>query len=59
MVFAPSDSTDKYSNGVVLIAFKDWLYCQWQTSATDGDAQDTWVAYGKSQDGINWSAPMT
>ena len=24
-VFEPSDATDKFSNGVVLIGFKDWL----------------------------------
>lgn len=58
-VFRPSDTTDHFTNGVVMIAFKDYLYCQWQSSATDEDAADTWVAYSRSQDGKNWSAPMT
>ena len=57
-VFQPVDTTDHFSNGVVLVAFEDWLYCQWQSSATDEDAQDTWVAYSRSQDGVNWSPPM-
>ena len=58
-VFAPSDSTDKFSNGVVLKGFKGMLYCQWQSAAKDEDAQDTWVAYSRSQDGLNWSDPET
>lgn len=57
-VFRPSDTTDHFSNGVVMTAFKGWLYCQWQSSRTDEDAQDTWVAYSRSQDGIHWSPPM-
>lgn len=57
-IFAPSDSTDKYSNGVVMTAFNGYLYCQWQSSAVDEDASDTWVAYSRSEDGITWSAPM-
>lgn len=57
-VFSPSDSTDHYSNGVVMTAFKGWLYCQWQSSAQDEDAPDTWVAYSRSSDGKNWSTPM-
>jgi hypothetical protein len=58
-IFQPVDSTDHYSNGVVMAVFKDWLYCQWQSSAKDEDAQDTWVAYSRSQDGKSWSPPMT
>ena len=57
-IFSPSDSTDHYSNGVVLTFFKGWFYCQWQSSAQDEDALDTWVAYSRSQDGKNWSSPM-
>lgn len=57
-VFAPSDSTDKYSNGVIMIGFKDYLYCQWQSSSVDEDASDTWVAYSRSQDGKNWTPPL-
>jgi hypothetical protein len=56
-IFRPSATTDHYSNGVVLVAFKGWLYAQWQSSATDEDAPDTWVAYSRSSDGINWSPP--
>lgn len=57
-VFAPNDTTNQFSNGAVLTAFKDVLYCQWQSSATDEDAEDTYVAYSMSMDGENWSEPM-
>ena len=57
-VFAPNASTDKFSNGVVMVAFKDTLYCMWQSSALDEDNVDTWVAYSRSADGINWTTPM-
>ncbi len=58
-VFSPTDDTDKFSNGVVMAAFKGSLYCMWQSSATDEDAADTWVAYSRSDDdGKTWSAPM-
>ncbi len=57
-VFSPTSSTDHYSNNVVLVAFKDWLYCQWQSSATDEDSDDTWTAYSRSKDGKTWTAPM-
>ncbi|MBN1184538.1 MAG: exo-alpha-sialidase [Bacteroidales bacterium] len=57
-IFAPVDSTDHYSNGVVMVAFKDTLYCQWQSSETNEDSDDTWVAYSKSTDGKTWTDPM-
>lgn len=57
-VFAPTASTDQFSNGAVLTAFKGKLYCMWQSSATDEDAPDTWVAYSRSADGISWTEPM-
>lgn len=58
-VFAPSAETDHFSNGVVLAAFKGNLYCMWQSSKTDEDASDTWVAYSRSTDnGKTWSSPM-
>ncbi len=58
-VFAPGDETDHFSNGVVMIAFKGALYCMWQSSQTDEDAADTWVAYSRSLDeGKTWSTPM-
>lgn len=56
-VFAPTDSTDQFSNGVVMVAFKGHLYCQWQSSAKDEDAPGTWVAYSRSSDGVNWTVP--
>lgn len=57
-IFLPGETTDHYSNGVVLTVFNDWFYCQWQSSQDNEDAEDTWVAYSRSQDGRNWSAPM-
>ena len=57
-IFQPSDTTDKYSNGVVLIPFKNHLYAQWQSASKDEDASDTWVAFSRSSDGIHWSEPM-
>ncbi len=57
-IFKPTDSTDQFSNGAVMIAFKDQLYCQWQSSAKDEDSEDTWVAYSSSTDGKHWSSPM-
>jgi hypothetical protein len=57
-IFRPTDQSDHFSNGVVLVAFKGWLYAQWQSSAQSEDTPDTWTAYARSQDGKNWSAPM-
>lgn len=56
-IFAPSERTDRFSNGVVLIPFKGRLYAQWQSSARDEDSADTWVAYSVSEDGRTWSPP--
>jgi len=56
-VFAPGETTDRFSNGVVLTPFKGRLYAQWQSSARDEDAPDTWVAYSVSDDGEIWRAP--
>lgn len=56
-VFSPTDNSDHYANGVVLVAFKGKFYCQWQSSKTDEDSEDTWVAYSESEDGKTWSAP--
>lgn len=56
-IFRPGDTTDRFSNGAVLIAFKGTLYAQWQSSARDEDAPDTWVAYSTSVDGRTWTAP--
>ena len=58
-IFHPQDNIDKYSNGVVLVAFKGYLYAQWQSSSRDEDAIDTWVAYSRSSNGRNWTKPMT
>jgi hypothetical protein len=43
---------------VVLIPFKGRLYAQWQSSARDEDAADTWVAWSVSADGRTWSPPQ-
>lgn len=56
-VFAPTQGSDKFSNGVVLMPFKGRLYAQWQSSARDEDTADTWVAYAVSDDGRTWTAP--
>lgn len=57
-VFKASDATNHYCNGVVMTEFKGKLYTQWQSSATDEDAADTWVAYSVSDDeGKTWSEP--
>ena len=51
-VFRPGPGTDQFSNGAVPI------FVQWQSSARDEDAPDTWVAYSVSDDnGDQWSAP--
>lgn len=57
-VFKATASSDHYSNGVVMVGFKGYLYCQWQSSDTNEDSPDTWVAYSRSQDGKTWTAPM-
>ena len=58
-VFAPSDDTDHFSNGICMVGFKGGLYCMWQSSKTDEDSSDTWVAYARSMDGgSTWSQPM-
>jgi hypothetical protein len=57
-IFKPQSSTDKFSNGVVLLPFKGKLYAQWQSSPKDEDSQDTWVAYSVSSNGSRWSAPV-
>ena len=56
-VFSAADDTDHYVNGVVMAEFNGKLYCQWQSSAVDEDAEDTWVAYSVSEDGESWSEP--
>ena len=58
-VWSAQDNGPHYANGVVMAAFKGSLYCMWQTSAQDEDADDTWVAYARSTDeGKTWSEPM-
>ncbi len=56
-VFSADEGTDHYVNGVFMTEFKGKIYCQWQSSAVDEDAEDTWVAYSVSDDGVNWSEP--
>ncbi len=57
-IFRPHAGAMQYNNGVVLMPFKGRLYAQWQSSARDEDAPDTFVAYSTSPDGEHWSAPM-
>lgn len=56
-IYKPNDETNKYNHGAVLISFKGMLYAQWQSSAKDKDAPDTWIAYSTSSDGLNWTSP--
>lgn len=57
-VFQPTETTDHYSNGVVLAAFKGSLYCMWQSASKNEDYPDTWVAWSKSSDnGLTWTTP--
>lgn len=57
-IFKAGEGTDHYANGVVMTAFKDALYCMWQSSSKDEDSDDTWVAYCRSTDGgETWSKP--
>lgn len=57
-VFSPKDEDNHYANGVVMAAFKDRIYCMWQSSPKDEDSDDTWVAYSISSDeGLTWSKP--
>lgn len=58
-IFRATEGTDHYANGVVMTAFKEKLYCMWQSSPKDEDTDDTWVAYSiSSDDGKTWSKPM-
>jgi hypothetical protein len=57
-IFKASDASDHYGNGAAMIGFKGYLYCMWQSSPTNEDSPDTWVAYSRSQDGAIWTAPM-
>nr|WP_321410006.1 exo-alpha-sialidase [uncultured Carboxylicivirga sp.] len=56
-IYSASDSTDKYCNGAVAIAFKERLYCMWQSSEKDEDSHDTRVMYSFSNDGKVWTNP--
>jgi len=57
-VFKATPTSDHYCNGIVMVGFKGYLYCQWQSSDTNEDSPDTWVAYSRSQDAKSWTAPM-
>lgn len=58
-IYSASDTTDHYANGAVMAAYRDRLYCMWQSSAKDEDSDDTWVAYSTSADeGKTWSRPL-
>ena len=54
-VWKAADDGDHYCNGVCIVKFKDKLYCQWQSSQTDEDAEDTHICYSISADmGKTW-----
>ena len=55
-IFSPTPGSDQFSNGVVMVGFKGQLFAQWQSSASDEDSPDTWVAYSRSSDGKSWAA---
>jgi len=57
-VWRAEEKTDHYANGACLACFKGRLYVQWQSSARDEDAADTWVAFASSADGEAWTAPQ-
>lgn len=58
-IFETGEGTDHYANGVVMTAFKDIIYCMWQSSPKDEDSEDTWVAFSRSTYGGNhWTKPQ-
>lgn len=58
-VWKAADSGDHYCNGVCLAQYNGKIYCQWQSSATDEDSDDTHVMYSISSDkGRTWSDPQ-
>ena len=58
-IFKAGEDNDHYTNGVVMTAFKNVLYCMWQSSPKDEDSDDTCVAYSRSTDGGNhWTKPQ-
>lgn len=57
-IFSSKEKGDHYANGVVMVAFKNQLYCMWQSSLRDEDSDDTKVVYStSSDDGMTWSKP--
>ena len=59
-IFSAKAKGDHYANGVVMAAFKNKLYCMWQSSLKDEDSDDTKVVYStSSDDGMTWSRPKT
>lgn len=57
-IFQPNDTTDHYSNGVVLAVFKGKMYCMWQSDPKNEDYTTTWVAMSTSSDnGATWTSP--
>jgi len=56
-IFAPSDDTDKFSNGVQVYPFKGYLYAQWQSTPQHEDTKDSRVVWSRSPNGVDWEAP--
>ena len=55
-VWKAQEEGDHYCNGVCIVKYKDKMYCQWQSSQTDEDAEDTHICYAVSSDGgKSWS----
>ena len=55
-IFSSKEKGDHYANGVVMVAFKNQLYCMWQSSLRDEDSDDMKVVYStSSDDGMTWS----
>lgn len=56
-IFAPSDDTDKFSNGVQVYPFKGYLYAQWQSTPQHEDTKDSRVVWSRSPNGVDWEPP--
>jgi hypothetical protein len=53
-----TEQDNQYNHGAVVIAFKNQLYTQWQSSLRDEDGPDTEVRYAVSNGGNQWSDPI-
>lgn len=51
MIYKPTATSDHYSNAVVMTAFKGFLYCQWQSSATSTATNEMEPSWFRRSDG--------